>query len=42
MIDYILPVFTATTKRDFSVKKIMKTRLRNKMGNNFFADSFVI
>ncbi|XP_021734874.1 uncharacterized protein LOC110701548 [Chenopodium quinoa] len=37
-----LPVSTATTKRAFSAMKIMKTRLRNKMEDEFLADSLVI
>ncbi|XP_021768819.1 uncharacterized protein LOC110733079 [Chenopodium quinoa] len=37
-----LPVSTATTERAFSAMKIMKTRLRNKMEDEFLADSLVI
>ncbi|XP_010667227.2 uncharacterized protein LOC104884300 [Beta vulgaris subsp. vulgaris] len=37
-----LPVSTATTERAFSTMKIMKTRLRNKMEDEFLADSLVI
>ncbi|KAK9740787.1 hypothetical protein RND81_03G060100 [Saponaria officinalis] len=37
-----LPVSTATTERAFSGMKIMKTRLRNKMEDDFLADSLVI
>ncbi|KAK9725256.1 hypothetical protein RND81_05G132000 [Saponaria officinalis] len=37
-----LPVSTATTERAFSGIKIMKTRLRNKMEDDFLANSLVI
>jgi hypothetical protein len=37
-----LPVFIATIERAFSVMKIVKTRLRNKMEDNFLANSLVI
>ena len=37
-----LSVSTATTKRAFSAMKIVKTRLRNKMSDDFVADSLVI
>ncbi|KAK9726075.1 hypothetical protein RND81_05G188400 [Saponaria officinalis] len=37
-----LPVSTATTERAFSGMKIMKTRLRNKMEDDFLTDSLVI
>ena len=37
-----LPVSTATTERSFSAMKIMKTRLRNKMEDEFLANSLVI
>ncbi|XP_057431672.1 uncharacterized protein LOC130724460 [Lotus japonicus] len=37
-----LPVSTATTERSFSAMKIIKTRLRNKMGGDFLADSMVV
>ncbi|XP_025682376.1 uncharacterized protein [Arachis hypogaea] len=37
-----LPVSTATTERSFSAMKIIKTRLRNKMEDDFLADSLVI
>ncbi|XP_021849310.1 uncharacterized protein [Spinacia oleracea] len=37
-----LPVSTTTTERAFSAMKIMKTRLRNKMEDEFLADSLVI
>ena len=36
-----LPVSTATTERAFSAMKIVKTRLRNKMEDDFLADSLV-
>ena len=31
-----LPVSTATTERAFSAMKLLKTRLRNKMKDDFF------
>ncbi|KAK9079937.1 hypothetical protein SSX86_001612 [Deinandra increscens subsp. villosa] len=37
-----LPVSTATTERAFSAMKIFKTRLRNKMSDEYLADSLVI
>jgi hypothetical protein len=37
-----LPVFTATTKRAFSAMKIVKTRLRNKMEDEFLADNLLV
>ena len=37
-----LPVSTATTERCFSSMKIIKTRLRNKMGSEFLNDSMTI
>jgi len=37
-----LPVSTATTERAFSTMKIVKTTIRNKMGNDFLADSMII
>ncbi|KAK9741078.1 hypothetical protein RND81_03G079700 [Saponaria officinalis] len=37
-----LPVSTATSERAFSAMTIMKTRLRNKMDDEFLADSLVI
>ncbi|XP_059448304.1 uncharacterized protein LOC132179583 [Corylus avellana] len=37
-----LPVFTATTERAFSAMKIVKTRLRNKMEDDFLANSLVL
>jgi hypothetical protein len=37
-----LPVSTATTERAFSAMKIVKTRLRNKMEDEFLANSLVV
>ncbi|XP_019442247.1 PREDICTED: zinc finger MYM-type protein 1-like [Lupinus angustifolius] len=37
-----LPVSTATTERSFSAMKIIKTRLRSKMEDEFLADNMVI
>jgi len=37
-----LPVSTTTTKRSFSAMKIIKTRLRNKMEDEFLADNMII
>ena len=37
-----LPVFTATTERAFSVMKVVKTNLRNKMENDFLTDSLML
>ncbi|KAL3646811.1 hypothetical protein CASFOL_009355 [Castilleja foliolosa] len=37
-----LPVSTATTERAFSAMKIFKTRLRNKMSDEYLANSLVI
>ena len=37
-----LPVSTATTERSFSTMKIMKTKLRNKMEDEFLTNSMVI
>ncbi|XP_019414751.1 PREDICTED: zinc finger MYM-type protein 1-like [Lupinus angustifolius] len=37
-----LPVSTATTERSFSTMKIIKTRLRSKMEDEFLADNMVI
>nr|XP_004516905.1 uncharacterized protein LOC101499580 [Cicer arietinum] len=37
-----LPVSTATTERSFSAMKIIKSRLRNKMEDNFLADTMTI
>jgi hypothetical protein len=35
-------VSTATTERAFSAMKIVKTRLRNKMEDEFLADNLVV
>jgi hypothetical protein len=37
-----LPVFTATTERAFSAMKVVKTRLRNKMDDEFLANSLAV
>ncbi|GJZ54783.1 zinc finger MYM-type protein 1-like protein [Tanacetum coccineum] len=37
-----LPVSTATSERAFSAMKIVKTRLRNKMDDDFISDSLVL
>ncbi|KAF8412858.1 hypothetical protein HHK36_000830 [Tetracentron sinense] len=37
-----LPVSTATTERAFSAMKILKTRLRNKMEDEYLADTLVV
>ncbi|XP_077216005.1 uncharacterized protein LOC143850666 [Tasmannia lanceolata] len=37
-----LPVSTATTERAFSAMKLVKTRLRNKMEDEFLADCLVV
>ncbi|KAK9284489.1 hypothetical protein L1049_023662 [Liquidambar formosana] len=37
-----LPVSTATTKRAFSAMKLVKFAIRNKMGDEFLADSMVL
>lgn len=37
-----LPVSTATTERSFSAMKLIKTRLRNKMEDDFLADSMML
>jgi hypothetical protein len=37
-----LPVSTATTERAFSAMKLVKTRLRNKMGDEFLRDCLII
>jgi len=37
-----LPVSTATPERYFSAMKIIKTRLRNKMGSGFLNDSMTV
>ena len=35
-----LPVFTPTTERAFSTMKLLKTRLRNRMEDEFLADIY--
>jgi hypothetical protein len=37
-----LPVPTATSKRAFSVMNIVKTRLRNKIKDEFVTDSLMV
>ena len=37
-----LPVSTATTKRAFSAIKLLKTRLRNRMEDEFLADNMIV
>ena len=37
-----LPVSTATSERAFSAMKIVKTRLRNKMEDEFLSDNLAI
>jgi len=37
-----LSVSTATTERSFSEMKIIKSKLRNKMGHGFLADSMSV
>ena len=37
-----LPVSTATTERVFSVMKLLKTRLRNKMEDEFLVDNMIV
>ena len=37
----ILPVVTATVERTFSAMKIVKNRLRNKMGDQWMNDSLI-
>ena len=37
-----LPVLTATTERAFSAMKIVKTRLRNWMEDDFFANYSIV
>ncbi|KAF8406126.1 hypothetical protein HHK36_008206 [Tetracentron sinense] len=37
-----LPISTTTTKRAFSVMKIVKTRLRNKMKDEYLANNLVV
>ena len=37
-----IPIYTATTERAFSVMKVVKTNLRNKMENDFLMDSLML
>ena len=37
-----LPVSTATTERAFSVMKLLKTRLRNRMEDEFLTDNMIV
>jgi len=37
-----LPVSTATTERGFSAMKIFKNRLRNKISDEYLANSLVV
>ena len=37
-----LPVSTATTERAFSTMRIVQTKLRNKMENEFLANNFIV
>ena len=37
-----LPVSTATTERAFSAMKLLKTRLRNSMKDEFLADNMIV
>ena len=37
-----LPVSTATTERAFSAMKLVKTRLRNRMGDDFLRHYMVV
>ena len=37
-----LPIFTATTERSYSAMNHIKTRLRNKMEDEFLNDSLVL
>ena len=37
-----LPVSTATTKRAFSAMKLLKTKLRNRMEDEFLADNMIV
>ena len=38
----ILPVSTSTTNRAFSAMKLLKTRLRNRMEDEFLADNMIV
>jgi hypothetical protein len=37
-----LPVSTATTERAFSAMKLVKTKLRSKMEDEFLADNLIV
>ena len=37
-----LPVSTATTEQAFSVMKLLKTRLRNRMEDELLADNMIV
>ena len=37
-----LPVSTATTERAFSAMKLLKTRLRNRMEDEFLVDNMIV
>ena len=37
-----LPVSTATTERTFLAMKLLKTRLRNRMEDEFLADNMIV
>ena len=37
-----LPVFTATTERAFSIMKLLKTRLYNRMEDELLADNMIV
>ena len=37
-----LPISTTTTERAFSAMKLLKTRLRNRMENEFLANNMII
>ena len=38
----ILPVSTSTTNRAFSAMKLLKTRLRNRMEDEFLVDNMIV
>ena len=38
----ILPVSTSTTNRAFLAMKLLKTRLRNRMEDEFLADNMIV
>ena len=37
-----LPISTATTERAFSAMKLLKTRLRNRMEDEFLEDNMIV